>query len=553
MAQQIMQSMFDELGLGNQQDEQIFQAHQQRNRSPANSAAGVRHNANEQMGQNVGQGIIGLFGGAKSFFGKNKDKTFKEGFLGEIQSNKDRIVAQAKGIPVEELVNKRATRRKLSSINVAETGDPFTDQMAVLDAIIKVAEESGDFDLITKANAKQMALKRNQADLQKLEVDTDAREKKTSREEAVSRRDFATGVDVVPVGANPRDKDFLPSSATFDPRPTPEFPLGHWNVIHPDGSTEQTENVQVFNPQALGLLRTTKVSDTALAQAIKQSGTGKAFAAKKSQLTDMAKTSKIAADVSDLFLSFRDPQALTAWFGKSAIVAGKAIRFGESFGRLMKGETGDTKYIDEFSQKEFTNDQIHYNGELMNGQKQKTAAMSAAAKIIEKMGGINEIIPEHLRAQLGEIERGAAQFQAMVMEMAFMDARLQEPSNRGLSDKDIEAALARIGAFAADPTVFINRQLQKARENLSSMETLGIEYSPTAAHPDTQALIDVTYNPAHLTLVKETIAANIAKLEQAKIDIMSGNTGPQAVPISNETAALSDEELDRQIAEAEAL
>ena len=541
MANANVQGLFDELGLGTSNDQEILKQAQKRR---------------AEHGMGVGElhpGISALAGGIGSFFGKNKDKSFFEGAAAGAQKNQDRTIASATGEDIEVVGQRRNMRRKLSQIQVEDTGDGMTDQLAALDEIIRIANQQvpPDFQLITRANAKRMALKRQAADLKSLESQTEARESKTTQDTAVHRKDFATGVDIIPEGANPRDKDFLPVSATFDPTPTPEFPKGHWTRAD---TGEQLESVQVFNPDALGLsggLRN-KVSQTPLALARSQSGTGKAFAAKKTQLTDMAKTSQIAADVSDLFLSFRDPQALTAWFGKTAITAGKAIRFGESTARLIRGETGDTKYIDESSQKEFKNDQIHFNGELMSGEKQRKQALSAANSLIEKAGGIDKFIPEHLRAQLGEIERGAAQFQAMVMEMAFMDARLQEPSNRGLSDKDIEAALSRIGAFAADPTVFINRQLQKARINLNHMETLGEEYSDVLDSDgrvmvDKELLTRATYNDVHVDRVKRDIAADIAKLEQAKRDILSGNTGPDAVPISDETKALSPEELQRQI------
>ena len=56
----------------------------------------------------------------------------------------------------------------------------------------------------------------------------------------------------------------------------------------------------------------------------------------------------------------------------------------------------------------------------------------------------------------------AEQFEAMLMELAFLDARLMEPSNRGLSDRDIVNSLTRLVGKSANPMSFLHRQMQWA-------------------------------------------------------------------------------------------
>ena len=54
----------------------------------------------------------------------------------------------------------------------------------------------------------------------------------------------------------------------------------------------------------------------------------------------------------------------------------------------------------------------------------------------------------------------AQQHRAAVMEMAYMAARLAEPSNRGLSDNDIKNALARIAGDTSNPQVMMRRFME---------------------------------------------------------------------------------------------
>ena len=51
----------------------------------------------------------------------------------------------------------------------------------------------------------------------------------------------------------------------------------------------------------------------------------------------------------------------------------------------------------------------------------------------------------------------AQEHRAQILELAYMAARLAEPSNRGLSDKDIEAAMARIAGDTSNPQQLLRR------------------------------------------------------------------------------------------------
>ena len=71
---------------------------------------------------------------------------------------------------------------------------------------------------------------------------------------------------------------------------------------------------------------------------------------------------------------------------------------------------------------------------------------------------VTDLIP--LPANISAASAMAQQYRANIMEMAYMAARLAEPSNRGLSDKDIEAAITRITAGTSNPQVMVRRFLE---------------------------------------------------------------------------------------------
>ena len=65
----------------------------------------------------------------------------------------------------------------------------------------------------------------------------------------------------------------------------------------------------------------------------------------------------------------------------------------------------------------------------------------------------NVALPEWARGVSAE----ATEFRARMMELAYMAARLAEPSNRGLSDNDIKNALTRIAGDSANPQSMMRR------------------------------------------------------------------------------------------------
>ena len=134
------------------------------------------------------------------------------------------------------------------------------------------------------------------------------------------------------------------------------------------------------------------------------------------------------------------------------------------------------------------------------------------------------------------------------MQMAYLDARLQEPSNRGLSDSDIKNALTRIGINTFDPMVFARRQQQILRRLNGKLDNLGIELSGTEqvrkGEPGEDGTVrGFVYQKEFVNKIRSSLGSASSKIDQ----LISGQTAA-----ANDLSTLSLDDLKRQIAEEEA-
>jgi hypothetical protein len=483
-------------------------------------------------------GIKGLFTGSSSKdeggFGKG-GRGFREFFRDYKQATKladDRFVAEGMGLPggADELRRKRATQQAISSAKFQNTGNAFEDQMASLKQITQIAQTNGDVGLLFKTQKKIMELRQEKLAFDRLE----SKERRTRIE---FNRDLTTGVDIIPQGVNALADGFRPSSAVYV-ETGGDDEQGAWLVTHPDGTSGWQDQIQVYDPLVDPFGKTgTRVSESLQKVAISQAGGGKSYAARRDGLLNLTQIAEATGGVTDLFLSFQDPQAITAFFGSGAVLADKVVRFGESMHGAFTGKgVGDGTYIDNFSGRSFKDDTFVWNGRPVSESKQKALFMESARKV-------DISIPEHLRATLAEVANGAAQYRALIMEMAYMDARQQEPSNRGLSDNDIKAALERIGGYAANPVTFLDRQVSVAQRNLRKMENLGAELSPYVVKGpsgeevlwDKVQIKDNIYDPGLVTKTIDDIENSIAKMTAAKDTIIQRQLGTESPDVSDET------------------
>ena len=72
-----------------------------------------------------------------------------------------------------------------------------------------------------------------------------------------------------------------------------------------------------------------------------------------------------------------------------------------------------------------------------------------------------------------DFKRAAAasdQFRAQIMELAYLAARMSEPSNRGLSDNDVKNALRRLAVDSSNPQTILRRFAEIMADGASSIE-----------------------------------------------------------------------------------
>jgi hypothetical protein len=191
------------------------------------------------------------------------------------------------------------------------------------------------------------------------------------------------------------------------------------------------------------------------------------------------------------------------------------------------------------------NEKKHKSWTITWGGKKVTESMQAklatdnsilSSYLAEQGLDLTQILPPHIKAD----SREAQLFQSNVMQMAYLDARLQEPSNRGLSDTDIKNALTRIGINTADPIVFARRQQQILRRLSGKLDNLGVEFAPTS-QVSKQTIQEFVYQPESVGRIRSSLAR-----AGARIDLLLSGGGVQNL------ADLSPEDLDKAIAEAEA-
>jgi hypothetical protein len=527
------QSLFQEVGLGLSPEEKT-----------------ARQAQIDPQGLAAGANLLGGLGGAiGSLFGKNKDRSLVEGFQAGFSRESDKQIAQATGVPVDTVTRRRKIRQESAKIAVTPTGDDIADQKQQLKQLAELAEKHGDTELLLNINRKRMQLRITEKELDELELGNEAARIKNEKDSFVNERAKYTGMPILLPGDNPHDKNFIPTHGEFS-RET-----GLWTVTRPNGEVEvlpEGTSVMAYDPRdytsAAG-----KLGDTPLAIAVKRSGGSKSFDALSQGLVDMHKIAGITEGVADAYLSIADPQAVSnPWFRKAGNLANNAIRFAESTARIATLETGDTTYVWD-NGKPYKNNQYHINGKVVSEARQREWANEQIEKGIEAMGGIQALFP-------GVKEAAAAQgrFKAMIMELAYMDARMQEPSNRGLSDKDIEAALERIGAFSSDPTVFIDRQIQLAKRSLNeiSPDNLGIKFADTTTSTGDivtkEQLVRETFNPELVNKVRTRLQANIERLTQAREAILVKLGALQPSPPPTTGLGLTRQQILDEIARKEA-
>lgn len=513
------QSLFDELGIGRLNEDTLFQSVQEREREAA------KNPSQAQLGQGAGEGLAQLIGGVRSLFGKNKDQTFAEGMEAGRLRRQDGILQSATGIPRSELERRRRLRKKINALKSPSTGDAFKDTDSILQEIIKLASQEGDQDLVIKTQAKRLALKKEHLELRTAEAGAKQAEAEADESERLEDESDSVGRPVILQGD---DINKAHSVATLNDD-------GTWTVVRPDGSVEEKVDggrITFVDPsiRESRRLRQFETFDAQMknALAVNSMSAGRLQKTRDS-VKDMGQQAGIITDMTNSLLNMYDPDLAFDLSGKTLVGVDKLATFAGNVSEVFARR----------------GDRTNKNWDITWQGKAVTAAMQAKlgtdvsildAYAAENGISLTEILPPHIKAD----SREAQLFMANVMQMAYLDARLQEPSNRGLSDNDIKAALTRLGVNTADPTVFARRQQQIIQRLRGRIENLGVEFSGTS-QIDKDQIRKFVYQP-------DLTNGVLGKLDEAsgRLETFLSGGGQQTL------SQMSNEDLDRAIEAAKA-
>jgi len=454
MAIEVVKGLLEELGLGNIDENAAFQRGAGQTFQGGGNVGDFMQ-LGQSLGRQIGPGVQGLLSAATN---RKNGKGFGANFAQGTQDLKDAVIARGMGTDVDTLRRNRASRQAMSGIQVAPSGDPIKDQMAALDQVVAIATRNGDSDLAFKARAKQLQIKSQANAMRSAELGVAGEE----REEREGLETDSVGRSVRLIGD---DESGELSKAVMNED-------GTWTVVRPDGSIkENVPGIQLRWPTANDTRATPRDRQFetpigAMKATIDLNGLGgQGVDKRRTYLGDMAEQANVVKDMTDGLNSMFDPKVAFADSGVAANIADRSISFVETIASL-------------FTRKGDKESEVTYNDKKVSRElqyKEGTKTDHLTSYLAKKGMTVRDILPEHIQADTKEAQK----FMANVMQLAYLDARLQEPSNRGLSDTDIENALARIGVHSPNPMVFAEKQLENLARLESKIGNLGVEFSGT--------------------------------------------------------------------------
>jgi hypothetical protein len=500
MAQnQAVSGLLADLGLGPQDENAALQ--KGLGPLPGNDLAQVFGN----LGRNIGSGAAGLLSAAQQR--DNGDGFLKNARAG-VQQAKDTFIARGLGLPggAEELQQKRQTRRDIDALTLSSSDDPIADQMDALTQIIGVANKNGDSGLLMSALQKQVQLQKESQEFKKLQ----SSQRAADREERREIETDSTGRTVIMQGD---DIDDAHSKAVMNDD-------GTWTVVRPDGTTLEGVNgieLTFVDPAAKAKQRDRffETPEGALKNALAVNGLGgQQVDKKRGFIADMADQARVVEDMTNSLLDMFNPAVAFSDSATAAQGADRVFSLVETVSSLFDRGTPQD---------------VTYNGQKVppNVQFNKATDNDQYVKFLAAQGlALRDVLPSHIQSDSEESQL----FAANIMQLAYLDARLQEPSNRGLSDSDIQNALKRIGAGAPNPQVFARRQLTNITRLKAKMDNLGIELAPTTQVNKAQ-LINHVYTPESRQQINDTLDRVVGGLNNFTSG--GGSTGDEDLDFVN--------------------
>jgi len=554
---QAVLGLIEQLGLGPRNETEAYNNALNANTPQySNSQGGDVAKMYSRLGQQIGGGIRT---GIEHYKQRGDGDSFGDNMRQAQGIWKDEFTAKGLGITGTEtesagevLRKQRQTRQEVGQINVPVSGDDFKDQSAFLDEVTKIAQRNGDSDLAMKASAMRNKLRQDELNWKDAQSDYENQELGREKEKTEE-------IPIIRKGSNPNEPGYRNSWAIYDEDEDT------YHVTHPNGEQEDYDTIRKYEKSMFESRGSTgAASGSGISQDLQHTAAN-AFnglpgkRAAHNQMESMRGMVDSVTGAVDLLDTFVKPEAIMSWSGSAVNIADKSIKFADNLWELSTGQKiGDGTYsvtLEDGSTRTLKGDQYAYNGRVVSEGKQRQLFSEAAKSMIQELP-----IPTEMIAELGI---GASQWQAMIMEMAYADARLQEPSNRGLSDNDIKAALKRIGAYSANPVAFFERQIEVMGNTLKKLNRVGDQISDAwIKDKDTgqpfinwtrEQIVDHVYNggqefpgdpnSGYLNETKNAVQEALVKLQAAKEKHLVRQRESMGLEDEKSGTELSDEEL----------
>lgn len=405
----------DQIGLGSVDEETALDA--QRSQAFRGRAAEQRAlgRAAAPLVEGAGAALAGLF--------KPEGRTLdgvKSNFQTGFDHERDQQVAAAAGISVNSLRARRAVRRELGKEEFTDDGTLET-RMRMAARTAKLASEHGDFNMQAQALSALDILRRQKAEFDKLKANN-TRTEQTIQEEGLVDA-FLDGKEVTGTLAFEDGQNGL---IIADDQNNPKFV--------PFGS-------RLFREDPQRAASSTETLDQRLRRQIPK----EEFKLIKDLIVNNDSALRKYDRVMSTLVDLHDAGGVESVIGASGNVTSAIDNFARNVSGTFRAFLGP------------------------GATKDKKLRSSWASRAMDPDDPMWDVVqlPEAFR----NTSAAAQQHRANIMELAYMAARLAEPSNRGLSDNDIENALTRIAGSTSNPQVMMRRFVEMMADGAAELDT----------------------------------------------------------------------------------
>lgn len=371
---------------------------------------------------------LGLIGGLiGSFTGDTKGmKGMKEGYTQQMEMHRNRVLSQQTGISVEDIEKRKSIRTQANQFKPHATDPDDAEEERILN-IINLARGVGDDRIAAQAFTKLQNHRKGRAEMDKLEDENALRDKKrdmlgketmqvqrNSDGKLINGLQDMNGDFVYNGGVLKGDEYTIPMDQTAQDRARSSQSVGH--VLKLGGVTQTAQD------SMRGAVTTYMESLPVYGRVL------------SNMLDDMEQS----------------PDDGINYLADAGIVTGKVDRWARDLQSIVHSAAPGFdvfNYSDDQGVLKNVRDNLQDTGRL--------SWTNPDGKSKDLTGLIS--IP----AQIGRDAAKAAEYQANIIMLAYLEARQREPSNRGLSDNDIKLALRALGTDSGNPQVIIRNFAQK--------------------------------------------------------------------------------------------